>query len=82
MVNQPVHALIFAMSEEKGIEYHETHLKSIDKHKFSDYLVNLHKRNPFDRIAIFADNITFRKTELVRTKFNEQNIPLIFNVPY
>ena len=60
--------MIFALSEEHGIEHYEIFDKSVDKNKFSDYLLNLRRSNQFDRIAVFFDNLMVHKTELVKSK--------------
>jgi len=44
-VNQPVFGLIFAISEEKGIEYYQIFEKSVNKEKFTEYLISLRRAN-------------------------------------
>ena len=44
-MNQPVFALIFAISEEKGIEYYQIFEKSVNKEKFTEYLLSLRRAN-------------------------------------
>ena len=68
LVNQPVYALIFAISEEKGIEYSEVFEKSVNKEKFTEYVLDLRRFNQFDRIAVFLDNMSVHKSNVVKDK--------------
>ena len=68
LVNQPVYALIFAISEEKGIEHSEVFEKSVNKEKFTEYVLGLRRVNQFDRIAVFLDNMSVHKSHVVKDK--------------
>ena len=70
------------MSRENGLEYSQLFEKSVDQNKFIEYLVNLRRKNPFDRIAIFMDNLRVHKTTTVKDKLVELGMKWIFNVPY
>lgn len=65
-VNQKVEALIFAISEENGVEYNQVFEKSVNTEKFLEYLDKLRAANPFDRIACFMDNMSVHRTNLVK----------------
>ena len=67
-MNQPCYALILAISEERGIEHTQIFDKSVNKEKFIEYLINLRSANPFERIAIFMDNMSVHRANLVRDK--------------
>lgn len=82
LVNQPPYAIIFAISEEKGMEHHEIFEKSVNQEKFADYLLGLRRDNQFDRIALFFDNLMVHKTKTVQEKLQQQGIKCLFNVPY
>ena len=56
--------------------------KSVNQIKFIEYLVELRKRHPFDRLAIFMDNLRAHKTNAVMEKLEELQIKCVFNVPY
>ena len=60
--------MIFAVSDENGIEHCEVLEKSINKEKFTEYLLHLRRANQFDRIAVFFDNLMVHKTDLVQKK--------------
>ena len=81
-VNQPVFALILAVSEENGLEYNQLFDKSVNKEKFIEYLINLRNANLYKRIAIFMDNLSVHKAVLVREKMAELKIDALMNVPY
>ena len=68
LTNQPVLALIFAMSAEKGVEEYAIYQDSINQNKFAEYLVKLRRANEFQRIAIFFDNLSVHRTRLVKEK--------------
>lgn len=74
LVNQPVYALIFAISEERGIEHYQIFEKSVNQTKFCDYLLNLRRSNQFEKIAVFLDNLTAHKTISVKEKLKQQGI--------
>jgi len=65
-LNQPVYALIFAISEEGGLEHYQIFEKSVTGAKFKQYLLNLRRANEFQRIAIFMDNLQVHKTKAVK----------------
>ena len=44
-LSQPVKALIFAISEEQGVEHYQIFDFSVDTPKFIDYVINLRQRN-------------------------------------
>ena len=74
--------MIFAISEEKGIEYYQLFDFSVNASRFVEYIINLRAANKTDKIAIFADNLSARKANIVKEKLIELDIKLIFNVPY
>ena len=47
-----------------------------------EYLVKLRAVSPFDRIAIFMDNLTVHKTRAVKEKMEFLKIEGLYNVPY
>ena len=61
-------ALIFAISEEKGVEHYQIFDFSVDQFKYMEYLGNLRRANQFKRIAVFADNLTAHRTTSVKEK--------------
>ena len=65
LVTQPCFALILAISEEDGLEYSQIFEKSVDHIKFIEYLEKLRARNPFQRLAIFMDNLRVHKMHVV-----------------
>ena len=66
-----MYALIFAISEEKGVEYYQVFEKSVDQNKFSEYLLNLRRSTQFEKIAIFLDNLMVHKTISVKEKLKQ-----------
>ena len=70
------------MSLENGLEYSQIFEKSVNQYKFIEYLVELRRRNPFDRLACFMDNLMSHKTHLVQEKMAELKIEAVYNVPY
>jgi len=81
-INQPVYALIFAISEENGLEHYRIFKKSIDFEKFNEYLDELYVENKHDNIALFFDNLRVHLKYEVTLKLNELDIESIQNVPY
>ena len=67
-MNQPVFALIFAVSEERGVEHHQIFEKSVNKEKFTEYILGLRRANQFERIAVFLDNLSVHRAHDVREK--------------
>ena len=65
-VNQPVFALILAISEKKGLEHYQIFEKSVNGAKFKEYLLNLRRENEFERVAIFLDNLSAHKSKAVK----------------
>ena len=65
-VDQPVYALILAISEEKGLEHHQIFDKSVNGAKFKEYLLNLRRKNEYQKIAIFLDNLQVHKTRAIQ----------------
>ena len=39
-------------------------------------------KNQFNKIALFLDNLSVHKADLVKMKLEDQGIPCLFNVPY
>ena len=56
--------------------------KSVNQYKFMEYLVELRRKHPFERLAIFMDNLTAHKTRLVLEKLDDLQIKCVYNVPY
>ena len=81
-INQPVYALILALSQEKGLEFYRIFEKSVDGEKFIEYLDGLYIENKHERVAIFLDNLRVHKSEKVIMKLDELDIEVIYNVPY
>ena len=81
-INQPVFALIFAISEENGLEHYRIYKKLIDYEKFNEYLDELYVANKHDNIAIFLDNLKVHLKHEVTMKLNELDIETVQNVPY
>lgn len=80
--HQPKYSIIFAISAERGVEHHEVHQQHINREIFSQYIVNLRRKNQFQKIALFLDNLSVHKAQLVQMKLEEQGIPCLFSVPY
>ena len=74
--------MIFAISEENGLEHYRIYPKSIDHHKFNEYLDELYVENKHANIAIFLDNLRVHLKHEVTVKLNELEIESIQNVPY
>ena len=81
-INQPCQALIFAISEENGIEHTKVFKKSVDHSKFIEYLDELSILNKHEPICIFLDNLRVHIMEEVMMKMNELQFEVIRNVPY
>ena len=80
-INQPVYALILAISKEHGLEYCKIFDNSVNYQKFMEYLDDLYVENKHESIAIFADNLSAHKTPNVVMKLYELDIEIIYNVP-
>ena len=80
-INQPVYALILAISIENGLEHYQIFEKSVNYQKFIEYLDELYIENKHSSIAIFADNLSVHKTPNVMMKLHELDIEIIYNVP-
>ena len=81
-LNQPVFALVLAISREKGLEHYQVYDKSVDKYKFAEYLDELYVPNKHESIVLFLDNLGVHKSGLVIEKLDELGIEVLYNVPY
>ena len=81
-VSQPAHALLFAISEEEGVEHYRIYKNSVDQYKFAGFLDELYIANKHHKIAVLLDNLTAHKTTSVLQKMAELEIEHIYNVPY
>ena len=75
-------SIIAAVSAEKGVELIKLHDKAINKFRFSVYLNELSRVNDRLPFALYLDNLSCHKTELVRKVYEKLKIVPIFNLPY
>ena len=81
-LNQPVFALVLAISRENGLEHYQVYDKSVNKYKFVEYLDELYVPNKHESIVLFLDNLGVHKSGLVIEKLDELGIETLYNVPY
>ena len=77
-----MYALIFAISEENGLENYRIFEKSVDIDKFNSYLDDLSVSNKHESVAIFMDNLRVHTSPDVSMKLTELQFEKVYNVPY
>ena len=56
--------------------------RSVNKEKFCEFLVKLRAKYPFKKLAVFMDNLSVHKSNVVVAKMEELQILPIFNAAY
>lgn len=80
--HQPIYTLILAISMDRGLEYYEVSKKRFNENMFSSFLDNLYVANKHRKIALFMDNASSHKTNMIKMKMSELEIEPIYSVPY
>ena len=75
-------SVIATVSEEKGVDLIEIFDHAINEFNFCRYLGNLSRTNNREPFALFLDNLTCHKTQLVRQMYGKLRITPLYNVPY
>ncbi len=75
-------AVVAGISVDKGLETFHIQPRSINSQSFISFLQSLLEINTDQPLAIFLDNCTVHHSKLVTSFVKENDIPLIFNVPY
>ena len=65
------HAVLVAISRERGVDLVEVFEKSINKQKFKIFLETLRSKYPFDDILIMMDNLSLHKSNDTRQLMDE-----------
>ena len=65
------HAVLVAISRERGVDLVEVFEKSINKQKFKVFLETLRSKYPFDDILIMMDNLSLHKSNDTRQLMDE-----------
>jgi transposase len=75
-------AVVAGISLDKGLETFHIEPRSINSQSFISFLNSLLEINSGQAIALFLDNCTVHHSKLVSSFVKENDINLIFNVPY
>ena len=75
-------AVVAAVSERYGVDLVMMFERSVNQHKFKEFLLKLRNKYPFRRMALVLDNLTAHKTKSVLKYMEEAGLKSIFNVPY
>jgi transposase len=75
-------AVVAGISVDKGLETFHIEPRSINSQSFISFMHSLLDINSGQELAIFLDNCTVHHSKLVSSFVKENDITLIFNVPY
>ena len=76
------HAVIAAISEEKGVDQIMIFSAAIDSNNFIDYLQKLRKRHGNAPLALFCDQLAVHKSQAVKPYYESLDIVPVYNVGY
>lgn len=71
-----------AVSVDQGLDHLCTYNCALNGEMFARFIKDLHAVRGRKKFALFLDNASFHKTNLVRDAAEELGIRLIWNVPY
>ena len=75
-------SVIASVSAEKGVELIKVYDSAINEYRFSVYVAELSRVNDRLPFALYLDNLSCHKTELVKKVYEKLKIVPIFNLPY
>lgn len=73
---------IAAVSADRGVDLVKTYNSSVNSEIFADFLDKLSKKRERQELALFMDNASFHKSNVVKEAMRRNNITPIMNVPY
>jgi len=76
------HAVIAAVSEENGVELIHIQDRAVNAFDFGRYLGNLSRANGGRPFALFMDNLSAHKTNVMKQMYTRLGITPLYNVPY
>ena len=75
-------ALVAGINAGTGLVHYEIRTKSINQVSFKDFIDNLVEKVGTNNCALFIDNLSVHKANLVKEKCDQHGIYRIFNAPY
>jgi len=74
--------LIGAITSKTGRHYLKYYGKYLKSNDFIDFVRVLKQKVLPAKLAIFTDNCSIHKSKKVKAYIKEENIPMVFNIPY
>jgi len=82
LCNQPPVACLVAVSAVKGLELAVQYEKSVDKHKFEDFLRQLREKVGERKVVLVLDNLSVHTCKFTQHRMSHHGFTWAYTVPY
>ena len=78
----PYISVVAAVSQDKGLEYLETHMGAINSELFVDFVKRIVNQRKQSKVALFMDNAKFHVSKYTKEALADLPVKVILNVAY